>query len=298
MSATANKFRECNLCHTAAKGSIFNKNGYDLVRCADCGLVYVGCPPSAAELEKLYSFANGYHTSFEDDNSPSAISQQRWAKYYLELINRYGDRGRVLDVGCSVGFFLEAAKKDGWQTQGLEMSADSAEIARSKRGLEVEQGTLESASFAPASFDAVTVWDVIEHVTDPADAMMRMNRLLKPGGIVAMSTPNVDGIFPRWSLKVAQPLNYWPHPEPPYHLFQFSKRTIRRLLEQTGFEVVAIVDKNISISFTFGKPSFLAKTPKYLLYALAFAPLAKVGPWMHSGDWMLVVGRKKSEAES
>jgi len=297
MPDTTAKYRDCNLCHTPAKGAMFAKNGYDLVRCPGCGLVFVGCPPSAAELEELYSFASGYHTSFEDDHSPSAISQQGWARYYLKLIERYKSAGRILDIGCSVGFFLEVAKRGRWETHGLEMSADSAEIARRKRGLEVEQGTLADSSYAAGSFDVVTAWDVIEHVTDPVDSMARMNRLLKMDGIVALSTPNVDGIFPRWSFRVAPALNFWPHPEPPYHLFQFSKRTIRNLLEQSGFEVMAIIDENISLSFTFGSPKYLARTPKHLLYALAFAPVAAVGPWVGSGDWMLVVAKKRREVK-
>src|SRR5690349_22293158 len=137
---------------------------------------------------------------------------------------RHQRSGRLLDVGCSAGFFLKVARDRGFDVHGLEIPADTAALARERYDVDVQVGTLDDAHFEPGSFDVVTMWDVIEHVRDPVGAMSTVARLLKPGGIAALMTPNVEGLFPRLSYRVADRVGFWPHPEPPAHLFQFGKQ--------------------------------------------------------------------------
>jgi len=176
--------------------------------------------------------------------------------------------------------------------EGVEYSAASAAFARSHFGLSVTDGDIHAVTAPPESFDIITMFDVIEHVPDPSRDMAAIHRLLKPGGTFVVSTPNIDGIFPRWSLKVAKALDYWPHPEPPHHLYQFSVKTLSAMLEKCGFAVEAAHHINIDLAYSFGTLSTLARMPKRAAYAMAFAPLAKLGPRLGSGDWFYLAARK------
>jgi SAM-dependent methyltransferase len=257
--------------------------------------VYVLDPPARDELGLLYSFASGYHAELADDGSPESRLHRARAAASLEIVRRHHGPGRLLDVGCSAGFFLACALAAGWEAQGVELSDDAAELAR-RRGLDVVTGTIELAELAPRSFDVVTMWDVLEHVEDPLATLRQAAELLGDGGLLFVSTPNVDGLFPRFSYRLARLAGRWPHPEPPRHLFQFSKATLGRFLREAGFETIETIDRRIPLGYTFGRLRDLLRAPGELAYATAFAPLAVVGPLLHAGDEMVVVARIRRDA--
>lgn len=184
------------------------------------------------------------------------------------------------------------AKEDGWETYGLEISKDTSEIARKRYGLNVLTGSLKENSFMPNFFDVVTLWDVIELIENPLQMMLLINRILKNDGILAISTPNIDGLFPKLSYKVANIINYWRHPEPPYNLFQFSKKTLYNLLKLTGFNLLEVHDNRILITYSFGSFKTNIRSLKRCLYSAFFIPIALVGPWIHSGDKITVIVKK------
>ena len=290
MSSSSAPSPHCAICSSDAARPVFRKAGYQLVRCAVCDLVYVANPPTAEELARIYSFASGYHSKLQSRRLERLHTAE--ARAHQAIISAHAAPGRVLDVGCSVGSYLQEARDAGWDAVGLEFSKDSSEVARSQHGLEVITGTLDDQPFSEASFDLVTLWDVIEHVPDPLGTMAQVHALLKPGGLVAIATPNIDGLFPRVSYPLARLLRYWPHPEPPHHLFQFSKRTLQRLLEDAGFELVELVDQRIRLSYSFGGVLGHVKRPYRLPYTALFAPVALAGPWLDRGDTMVVVARR------
>lgn len=284
----------CNLCNHEFSRPVFIKNGYILLRCSSCGLVYVGNPPSKLELEKLYSFDSGYHLGLQDDSGDFKRDLDLAIKYY-ELITKYKTHGRILDIGCAAGFFLKVAKENGWDTYGVEISNDTAEIARKRYGLKVLTGSLKATSFIPNFFDVVTMWDVIEHVENPIRTISIISRILKDDGILAISTPNIDGLFPKISYRVSNLINRWRHPEPPHHLYQFSKKTMNRLLEQAGFNLLEVQDRCIPITYSFGSFETLISSPKRFLYSAFFIPTALLGPIVHMGDCMIVIAKKARE---
>jgi len=283
--------RPCIICGPTSRCRLFEKNGYKLVKCSSCGLVYVADPPSQIELEKLYSFETGYHKKFADEQAAVQFDLSS-AKKHFDLIPRSRKPGRILDIGCSAGLFLNHARENGWEAFGIELSPDTSEIARKKYGLNVHTGRLEKNTFEPESFDVVTMWDVIEHLEDPTSVLSMVRDILKPGAILLFETPNIDGLFPRISYKIANAVNYWPHPEPPGHLFQFSKQTVEQLLVLSGFEIVAVHDHHIPYGYSFGSLAANFTSPKRLLYSATFAPLAFIGPLVGSGDSIIVVARK------
>jgi 2-polyprenyl-3-methyl-5-hydroxy-6-metoxy-1,4-benzoquinol methylase len=290
-SSTANV--PCALCGSAENQPLFAKAGYQLVRCVRCELVQVANPPSDEELARIYSFDTGYHQGVQSARLDKLHLGE--ARKHHGFVSAELEPGRLLDVGCSVGAYLRVAREQGWQVVGLEFSRDTSEIARSQHGLEVVTGSLADHPFPPGSFDLVTLWDVIEHLRDPVAALERAHELLRPGGVLAMSTPNIDGLFPRASYPLARWIRYWPHPEPPHHLFQFSKRTIEGLLDRAGFELSRLADRRIRLSYSFTGLRGHLRRPYRLPYTALFAPVAMAGPWVGMGDTMLVTARKRKQ---
>lgn len=276
----------CPLCATGEAQSVWQEGEYDLVRCTNCDLLYVGNPPDEAQLAQLYSFESGFHTQLADDSDNQSSATDANAQHHLDVIEQTQRPGRLLDVGCATGRFMSVAQNRGWDVEGVELNDDTASIAR-EDGLNVTTGTLESLDSAQ-QFDAITMWDVVEHVPDPLGLLRAAHRLVAPGGRLWLATPNVDGLFPKASLKVAPKVGRWPHPEPPYHLTQFSERTLRHALGRAGFHDVVVNHERIPIGYTFGSTAVVFKDPKRLAYTAVFAPLALLGPSLHRGDTMIV----------
>jgi len=148
----------------------------------------------------------------------------------LQRIVGPANGSRLLDVGCHIGVFVDVAQQGGWDAWGMEPSRWAAEQARAQ-GLQVVNGTLATSGFEDASFDVITLWDVIEHVPDPTGELRQVHRLLKPGGVAVIHTIDIESLFARlmghrwpWLMEM--------------HLYYFSPRTLRRMLEGIGFEVI------------------------------------------------------------
>ena len=282
----------CNLCGARDADLLFAKQGYALVRCTGCGLAYIANPPDDAELARVYSAAAGYHDVLRDPASVEYRAMARVADTHLRVVRREAASGALLDVGASTGLFLKAARDAGFVVRGVEFNAASADYARRAFGLDVVTGTLDDVRLAPDSLDIVTMFDVIEHLRDPLDAMRAVFAALRPGGLFVLSTPDIDGLFPRASFAVANLIGHWPHPEPPYHLFQFSKATLAAMLRAGGFVPGRVTDTHMPLSYSFGSAAALARSPKMLAYAALFAPLARLGPLIGRGDWFYMAARK------
>ncbi|WP_170065895.1 class I SAM-dependent methyltransferase [Novosphingobium guangzhouense] len=284
---------DCNMCGSAGTKPLFRVKGFDLVQCVRCDLAYVSNPPDPEGLRKLYSAGESdYHSELHDPDSAASRRMAAIAARHLTFTRRFVTEGRLVDVGCSSGEFLLLAQKAGFDCSGIEFSEESAIEARRRTGLTVERGTLHDTTIEAGSCDVLTLFDVIEHVPDPLADLARAFELLAPGGWLVLSTPNIDGLFPRASRPLANRLDYWPHPEPPHHLFQFSQTTLSRMVGQAGFSVEGVRHCNIDLAYTFGTPATLARMPKRLAYAALFAPLAKLGPMLNMGDWLYMAARK------
>jgi 2-polyprenyl-3-methyl-5-hydroxy-6-metoxy-1,4-benzoquinol methylase len=141
-----------------------------------------------------------------------------------------------LDIGCGAGGFLELAKREGWEAFGVDPSDIAVNFARGK-GLNVICGTLQTAGYAPGSFDVVTMWDVLEHLADPRRAIEEAHAVLKIGGFLVVRVPNTDfQLLKALMLERVfrgQPISLQGN----LHLNHFSPASLRRLLTSSGFEV-------------------------------------------------------------
>lgn len=284
----------CVVCGSTQHEHVYEKDGYELVRCSKCDLVAVANPPTTEELSRLYDSEHGYHTDWLDPDSDAAARERAAAAEQASVISEQPFRGRLCDVGCSVGFFLDEARARGWEVTGVEMNPTTADTARETFGLDVHTGTTATVDLEPGSFDVVTLWDVIEHVPDPPETLAEVRELLRPGGTLWLETPNIDGLFPRVSYGLGRRLGHWPHPEPPFHLFQFSVDTLTRVLNDAGFDVTDVRHVRIPLRYTFGGPRDMARTPQKAGYAAVFGAFAAVGPLVNRGDSILVAARRRS----
>lgn len=282
---------KCDVCSNSSQSEIWTKEGYQLVRCDSCGLVFIANPPSTEQLEKLYSFANGYHQGLVQSDA-EILRHEDEARANMRILTKHARPGLLLDIGCSTGLFLLEAQRGGWRVCGLEYSTDSAKIAQESHRLEVAQGALVKGQYPANYFDVVTMWDVIEHLPSPSAALDEVMEILKPGGLFIAKTPNVDGLYPALSLRVAGKVGFWGHPEPPGHLYQFSVTTLGNLLIQKGFSIEHAHHHAIPIVYSFGTLKQWCRSLKWLAYSCVFAPTVILGPLINRGDVITMIARK------
>jgi len=195
------------------------------VKCKNCHLIYVNPIEKASKI-------NGDYSKMGNPDAPIIReSRLRAAKSQLGLIKNYKNGTTLLDVGCGEGFFLFNASEAGYNTKGVELSQDAAAYARREFGLDVEGKPFNEMQLPENYFDVVTMWQVLEHLPHPLATLKEVHRILKPGGLLATSTPDIEGkmakIFRRkwWNLRKL-------------HINQFTAKTLADMLNRAGFKNV------------------------------------------------------------
>jgi 2-polyprenyl-3-methyl-5-hydroxy-6-metoxy-1,4-benzoquinol methylase len=235
MTTAGAELHSCVVCGGALHPAL-RKDGFELVSCETCGMLMRGRLPAHGELEEIYApeyfeYRPEHPVDGYADYLGDAERHRETARRRLSLIERFAlSQGRLLDVGAAAGFFVDEANRVGWEAEGIDIAPHVVEWGR--RELDVPLRVSEvSAVEEPGAFTVVTMWDYIEHSLDPTEELARCNDLLAPGGIVALSTGDVDSVAARVSR------SRWHLLTPRHHNFFFSARTLVRLLERSGFEV-------------------------------------------------------------
>lgn len=236
----------CANCGGTDTTVLLTKHGLPISRCVGCGLVFASPRLPPEEIWKRYSpeyFSREYLPALGvvDDRFDLAFFDHRYA-FTLQLMARQlGSKGRLLEIGCGAGFFLKAAERNGWDAWGLELSEAGAAFATERLGLRVVREQAERASFDEGSFDVVAMFDVIEHLLDPMAVLRSTHRLLRPNGVLLISTPNLDALS-RLAMGAG-----WAVLSPSEHLYYFTERTLQAVLERAGFCRVGFVRENPSL---------------------------------------------------
>jgi 2-polyprenyl-3-methyl-5-hydroxy-6-metoxy-1,4-benzoquinol methylase len=202
-----------------------------IVRCQDCGLCFTNPRPSQATMAQFYP------ASYEPHRPRRLRPTRPWLPAFVARRSRqerhvaWHGQGRLLDVGCGGGTFLQHMNRCGWQTTGLDVSTAAVDRIRTELGLHALSGTLPHAGLAAGSFDVVTMWHSLEHLHAPLDALREVYRLLVPGGRLLVEVPNIDGMPFLWFH------DSWYGLDLPRHLTHFTPRTLTQMLAKAGFRV-------------------------------------------------------------
>ena len=219
--------RACVACGSTNARPLGVKNELEVVTCAGCGSVYTPYSPWYSSA----FFYTGFYLS-EEELSPPAFINTRLEEITADF-SSYRDNNRLLDIGCGAGNLLQAARKNGWNAQGLDVSAGAVQHVRSL-GYEVFEGELQDAAFPAQHFDVVTAAELLEHLIDPRPLLQEVARILRPGGLFWTTTPHARGLSGRMlGLK-------WRCVWPPEHLQLFSIRGLTKLLRDAGFRQLRI----------------------------------------------------------
>jgi len=224
----------CPICRLGDNVSFrFLKNGYNIYRCDDCNLLFVYPQPSPDELLRIYDNSyfkrgNKYLTMNETESRSRNLDND---KRKIDVIKKHKETGKLLDVGCAMGDFLYLARQEGFDVAGVEISTSCTDYVKNKLGIDVHSGDLLSAQLPSNTYDVVTLWDVIEHLRNPAETLNETYRILRPGGILCFSTGDIDSFYARIMGR------FWHLLTPPQHLFYFSAKSIKKILDRCGLAI-------------------------------------------------------------
>lgn len=249
----------CNLCNSNKVYKKFNLTEFDVLQCKSCDLVFLSHIPDEEELIRLYS--SDYYLKREKYYFDNIVTNPESGKFDenieafssgLEKLNSLKPgKGKLLDIGCGLGIFLNMAKEDGWDTCGVDVSPYAVQYAKEKFGLDAHNsGVLGNIEFPSDNFDVVTLWDSLEHFPDPLGQFREIHRVLKKEGLVMLNVPNEASLL-RTIAKylyittgrlLKYPVRKLYHN---YHLYYFDMVAARTLLKKGGFETLLVEKKTI-----------------------------------------------------
>ncbi len=303
---------------------------FTLVRCQQCGHYYLDPRPTPQSIADFYPSQYGPHqdhqqpaTKTVDEDVAGSPPKTPWylsslvrsipglrrlyywmSKTDAEIIPEVATTPpRALELGCGNGRFMELLNEQGWETEGIEPAETPARRCID-RGLNVRLGEFEAMALDDGVYDVVFAWMVIEHLHDPALAICKIREVLKPEGLLLFSVPN----FGSWEARIFG--RYWYSLQLPTHLNHFSPKTLRRLLQQNGFEIVRLYHQQnvlnligslgIWLRFKFPKRAIGQRLIHFtdnptMWGRLLLSPLAKILSLLRQGGRLTVLARVDSK---
>ena len=216
---------------------------YGINKCNICSAYFLAPQPSAQQLARAYdeSYYGEGGEKFKDGLIEKMLDYFRMKRARM-ICGHLGNKGKILDIGCGNGKFLSFVKKQGdFEIYGIEKEGGSAKRAAKIPGIHLKTGMLERNDFAAESLDAVTLFQVFEHLTEPQQTVEIITEILKKGGVLAISFPNI-GSFQSRVFK-----GKWLHLDPPRHLFFFDPDDFKKKMSAFGFEMIR--EKYFSVEY-------------------------------------------------
>ncbi|MBW6486945.1 MAG: class I SAM-dependent methyltransferase [Syntrophobacterales bacterium] len=226
--------KHCILCDSSARSLLFQQGQWSVYRCNGCGLGFLDPRPDPDELNELYR--SGYFDSHYNEglkiDSPEMARRLSQEKHRLHFFGGIKASGRVLDIGCGMGYFLHACRRAGYKVEGMDISTDSAAYVRNTLGIPVTVGIVDDVEYPPESFAVISMWHFLEHAREPVKYLQKAHRWLKPEGILVVDVPNYQGTDAQkmWDSWVGWSL--------PYHFYHFTPDTQKQLFAKYGFDTV------------------------------------------------------------
>ncbi len=227
---------KCYLCGSETR-PLFRKNNYQIVRCTSCGLAatVLGAPYEdfvEQHYTKGYFTGDPKRSAYVDYKNDKKIIVRNLQKFLTE-VQKHKSTGKLLDVGCALGFFVELAQKNGFDAYGFDASNYAVEEARKTLGsTRIQHGTISRVRYPAKTFDIITMFDIFEHLANPREDLRRLNRWLKDDGVIIIATGDTDSYLARHLGR------RWTFYIPPQHLFFFNKKTLTSVLLEQQFKPI------------------------------------------------------------
>ena len=250
----------CNFCQSSRYRQITVELQFGIRQCSDCGLIYVSPQPVHDELTRFYD-AMYSEPSGNDAESRSLGHVERHLSGLLA--HRRPGGGRLLEIGCGYGRFIESVSGQAWQITAIDASQTALDYARSRvPKAQFRLGTLENLDFPPESQDCIVLIAVLEHVKDPGAAIARLTRWLAPGGLLVIQVPYIGPFLKlkRWLPSI--PINF----EAPRHLYDFSPGILTQYLRRAGYGAI-----HAEIARPYASPT---RFGAYLIWSVKLVGLA------------------------
>jgi 2-polyprenyl-3-methyl-5-hydroxy-6-metoxy-1,4-benzoquinol methylase len=280
--------REIGLLQKSLCGSRFA-----LLTCRSCRLEFLDPLPAPDDLRRIYSAEYYRSWGMAEGGNPAvdAMKKLTFAGHLRRLRDHIG-AGDLLDIGTATGLLLEVAREQGFEPYGIEISDYAAGLAAAKFGAgRIHHGTLQTAPFGDGRFSAITMTDLLEHVADPLDTLMRVRQLLRPDGIVLITTPNTASL-----TRLAMGAK-WTHYKVE-HLYYLNPRSMAMLAERAGFQVLSIRPASKAITLSYLRDQFRVYrhpvlTPAAELLAAIFRPLRHAPLRLRTGESLILLRKAR-----
>lgn len=292
----------CNLCGCSERKVLHHgldlwrgHEGFRIVQCPRCGLVYTDPRPIPAAIGAWYPED---YAPFEGMFGDTLVGRMgdRLVRHDAKGMRIYRDHNTAFEVGCGNGDLLAALRDDGWAVAGVDISSHAVEVAEKKHGLIIGRGSLLDTHYRDEFFDVVIMKHALEHAHDPLATLKEAFRILRPGGALIIWVPKLgsieDKIFGR----------YWYLFNIPLHLYHFSRESLRRYLEEAGFRVAAVelgrvpnslvASCKIVLHEKFGRPLDSHFGVNSLMWMVPFAPISIILSLLGQSGRMKVIAEK------
>lgn len=272
--------KQCILCESDHISILFRRSDYEMLLCKTCGLIYRWPPVNKSHfLDEVIQ-----HYSHVDPVQEVAQSRRGMYEQFLRQIRplKKGSK-QLLDVGSGLGYFLSLAKEEGWNVMGIEANPELVEKGTQKYGIKIQCADFEEANLPSGYFDVVTLWNILEELSDPLASIIKIKKILKPSGILFLRTPNSHFhlfIFRIQKLLIKLHLGHMiPHQSSLFHIFNFSNKILRQILEDNGFSNIRIKNSRPTTGDPYGVKkgvSSMKKIAYFSAQSLSFITFCKL----------------------
>lgn len=280
--------KKCIICDGVDAEGLYS----GMVRCRNCGHVFSDASAQSDSLSKVYDKNYFFGGEYSDYLADKKMTQDNFAlrlKVLCKVLSPARHK-RLLEIGCAYGFFLDMARCQFDLLKGIDVTADGALYAKNNLGLDVVADDFLAHDFKGQKFDVVCMWDTIEHLNDPAACLAKISAdIAAKGAIVAITTGDID------SMNARIKKDKWRLMNSPTHVHYFSKKTLGRLLDQNGFEMVyeGYCGFYRSIDMALHRISIANRKGRWFYDILRKSGLGRIQFYLNLFDIMYIIARKK-----
>ncbi len=236
----------CNTCGADKFGELSNIDGWHIGKCGNCSQIYLNPMPVFTPSREFSEMSLDFqYTRFQHQITEDTLQHdKRQLAFQLATVSAYAGRsfatGRFLDIGCGSGSSVWAAGTLGWQAVGVDIDPALIALGRQRLGIDIRCNSFLESRFDAGQFDFVRLRDVIEHLPNPYAVLQEVKRVLSPGGVVLIATPNEDALPATVRLLAGYKRDKIATVAPPHHVHGFTPNTLQRIVLRAGLQPYAV----------------------------------------------------------